>query len=83
MLWCLQQNDFVFLVQLRAETRVNQSFNMKRKFTQWSTFPPISTNTNNHISQSLTALKIKKETTKFDVGNPGLGLGQAKVIYRG
>lgn len=61
MLWCLQQNNFVFLVQLRAETRVNQSFSMKRKFTQWSTFPPISTNTNNHISQSRTAPTMKKK----------------------
>ena len=34
---------------------------MKRKFTKWSTFPPISTNTNNHVSQSLTAPKIKKK----------------------
>jgi hypothetical protein len=49
---------------------------MKRKFKQWwLTIPTISTQRT--IASHFSSLNIKyKETTTYDVGNPGPGLGQ-------
>jgi hypothetical protein len=50
---------------------------MKRKFKQRMVHNSSNINkTTNHLSPSLT--EQKKNATPYDVGNPGLGLGQAQ-----
>ena len=44
---------------------------MKRKFEQWISKKKKA------ITSNLTSFNIK-ETTTYDIGNPGLGLGQAQ-----